>query len=147
MIDEDDRKLIYLKRLLQEVSRTNDYDTIKCELLMKRLEALKNFRYDRRSMSNSSLIDQYDSITIKLVPEIREFAQSNHKIKNVKLVGELIIGINELDNNNNILFKRVDYDKTAKKFNDFVMKNEEVLKENLPDADINKKPLFEIPTN
>jgi hypothetical protein len=143
MIDEDNQKLFYLKRLLQEVSYTNDYDSMKFALLMTKLEELKALRYDRNTMSDSDLIDKYDSLTIKLVPEIADFARSHPLYENYPLMGELIGNIDELDNN--VLFKRSDYDREAKKFNEFISNNEEVLLDNLEGSDLNKKPLFEIP--
>ena len=143
MMDEDDQKLFYLKRLLQEVSYTNDYDSIKFASLLTMLDKLKALRYDRNTMSDSDLIDKYDSLTIKLVPEIEDFARSHPHFEDYPLMGELIGDIDKLDNN--VLFKRSDYDREAKRFNEFISSNEEALQENLPGADLNKKPLFEIP--
>ena len=143
MMDEDDEKLFYLKRLLQEVSYTNEYDTIQYTSLMTRLEELKVIRYDQYTVSDSKLIDKYDSVTIQLVPEILNFASSHPMFGNYPLMAELIYNIRELDNN--VLFKRADYDREAKKLNEYLTHNEDALADNLPDLDRNKKPLFEIP--
>ncbi len=143
MMDEDDQKLFYLKRLLKEISYTNLYDTVQYASLMARLEDLKNIRYDKNTVSDSQLIDKYDSLTIKLVPEIVNFAKSHPRYENYPMWAELIDDILELDNN--VLFKRSDYDREAKKFNEYLSRNEEPLMDNLPGLDLNKKPLFQIP--
>jgi hypothetical protein len=145
MMNEDNRKLAYLKKLLNEVSFTNNYDSIKLASLQLRLNDLKSIRYDQYSLKESRRIDLYDSLTIQLVPEIEKFATSNPKYDKFPLMKELIDAIDELDNA--VLFKRSHYDNSVDQFNDFVNANLDALKEIYPDSDLNNKPVFRISTD
>jgi len=145
MIEEDNRKLTFLKRLLLEVSYTNDFDTVKFTSLMQRLESLKTIRYDKLSMKDSHHIDFYDSLTTQLIPDIENYARSHPGYEQFPLMKELISSIDDLDNN--VLFKRSDYDQTVDRFNDFVKANNEILKETYPDSDLNNKAVFRIIEN
>jgi hypothetical protein len=142
MMEEDDKKLFYMKRLLQEVSYADEYDSLKYAELMGRLESLKASRYDEKSMANSSLIDQYDSLTIDLVPEIEQYARALPDFSKYPLMQELIDEINEMDNN--VLFKRVDYDNAAEQYNALVNEFGTYLQESDPGGDYAAKPLFKI---
>ena len=53
MIGEDDQKIAYLKRLIDEVSYTRIYDQSAYDSLSTAIESLKTMRYDQRSMSDS----------------------------------------------------------------------------------------------
>jgi hypothetical protein len=145
MITEDNTKLRYLKRLLEEVSYTNIYDSAAYSSLLLRIDELRATRYDRNTMKDSPLIDHYDSLTISLVSDVEKFATSNPRYEQFPLMKELITDINELDNG--VLFKRSDYDKTVDRFNEFVDANLKVLKEVYPDSNFNKKAVFRISAN
>jgi hypothetical protein len=144
MIDDDDDKHVLMKRLLLEVSYTNNYDKGRFDELNNLIEQLKELRYDQKSMSNSSSIDAYDSATFDLSDQIFLFARNHPRFENTPLMGELIDDISA--KNNYILMHRIHYDNWVKELNAFKEKNKEQLISNDASIETAKMPLFQLPS-
>jgi hypothetical protein len=144
MIDDDDDKHVLMKRLLLEVSYTNNYDKRRFDELNNLIDQLKELRYDQKSMSNSSSIDEYDSATFDLSDQIFLFARNHPRFENTSLMGELIDDISA--KNNYILMHRIHYDNWVKELNAFKESNKEKLISNDASIETGKMPLFQLPS-
>ena len=142
MIADDNQKIADAKRLLEEISYTNVYDQGRYDSLQNNLSQLLVMRYDSISMSNSALIDQYDSAANKVIGEIIALATNHPDYQSYPLMEELVKDIQ--DANGRVLRHRVNYDYTAKAYNLFLEENKEILKEIDSLKDLEKKPLFEL---
>jgi len=144
MIADDDDKHVLMKRLLLEVTYTNNYDKTLFKELNDLVDALKVLRYDQKSMKSSASIDAYDSATFALSDQIILFARSHPRFADIPLMEELIDDINA--KNNYILLHRIHYDSWVKELNLFKESNKEKLLSGDPSVEIGKMPLFELPS-
>ena len=142
MIADDDEKHMLMKRLLLEVSYTNNYDKARFEALNQKVEELRGFRYDQKSMGSSDLIDAYDSATWALTDQIIEFARSHPRYTDFPLMEELIGDINA--KNNYVLMHRIHYDSWVKQLNSFKKNNLDKLMDADPDMKSQDMPLFQL---
>lgn len=142
MIADDDDKHILMRRLLLEVSYTNNYDKVKWKELNDLIDELKPQRYDQVTMGNSAKIDAYDSASFSLSDQIFVYSRQHPRFDQFPLMAELIDDIN--GKNNYILMHRIHYDSWVKKFNEFKKKNRKRLATS--DLDINYLPIFELPS-
>ncbi len=142
MIADDDDKHILMRRLLLEVSYTNNYDKAKWKELNELIDKLKSQRYDQRTMKNSAKIDAYDSASFSLSDQIFIYSRAHPRFDQFPLMAELIDDIN--GKNNYILMHRIHYDNWVKEFNSFKKKNRKRLATS--DLDINFLPIFELPS-
>jgi len=143
MIKDDDYKHFLMNRLLLEVSYTNSYDKVRFQELTDLLDQLKKLRYDQSSMSNSALIDSYDSATFALSDQIFVFATSHPRFEMTPLMSELIDDINA--KNNYILMHRIHYDNWVKELNDFKRNNREKIISSDASLEVESMPLFQLP--
>ncbi len=144
MIEDDDEKLFFLKRLLLEVTYTNNYDKTQYEALVTSVDSLKNMRYNQQTMRDSDLIDDYDSVTSVVINSVTRFAMSHPAYQDFPLMEELISDI--YARNNFVLMRRIHYDNRVKALNEFKKKNRKTILREQPDADIETMPLFELPS-
>jgi|SRR5690606_126394 len=142
MMVDDNQKIADAKRLLDEISYTNNYDPAQIDSLQSNLDQLKAVRYDSISMKNSESIDYYDSASNKVINEIVQVAKDHPDFNKYPLMEQLINDINEA--NGRVLRHRVDYDYTAKTYNQFIEENKEIIEEVDSLKDVEKKPLFEL---
>ena len=142
MIDDDDEKLFHLKRLVDEVTYTNEYDQEKVDELYQRIEKAKSLRYDQETMQDSGLIDEYDLVIASLINEVTSYANTHPKFVNYPLMEELINDIREADNR--VLFHRIAFDDFAKEYNLLIETNKDILNQINPDLKFEGKPLFEL---
>lgn len=140
MIADDDEKHLLMKRLLLEVSYTNSYDKERFRELNDLIDQLSAMRYDRESMRNSALIDEYDRATFDLTDQVIVFARSHPRYDDFPLMAELIDDIN--GKNNYILMHRIHYDSWVKELNSFKKK----YSNDLLESGIEDLPLFELPS-
>lgn len=138
MIADDDEKLSAMKRLLMEISYTGSYDKARHAELMALVDQLKQLRYDRITMENSSLIDQYDSATNDVSRMVIEFAYLSPAYEQSDLMKELVNDITY--KNSMVLLYRVHYDKFAEEINDLHVEYRERL-----DSVAKPLPLFKLP--
>lgn len=142
MIADDDEKLQFMKRLLLEVSYTNNFDKVKFQELNELVDELKEMRYDQKSMTNSSLIDAYDSATFDLSDQIIVYARTHPRYDDFPLMAELIDDINA--KNNYILMHRVHYDSWVKELNSYKKNNSQKLLDGSDELQLEAMPLFEL---
>lgn len=138
MIADDDEKLSAMKRLLMEISYTGSYDKARHAELMALVDQLKQLRYDRITMENSSLIDQYDSATNDVSRMVIEFAYLSPAYEQSDLMKELVNDITY--KNSMVLLYRVHYDKFAEEINDLHVEYRDRL-----DSVAKPLPLFKLP--
>ncbi len=144
MIADDDDKHLLMKRLLLEVSYTNNYDKQRFEELNGSLDRLQSMRYDQKTMRDSDMIDAYDSATFELADQIFLFARSHPRFEDFPLMAELIEDINA--KNNFILIYRIHYDNWVKELNSFIESNREILLNEDPSLEAETMPLFALPS-
>ena len=144
MIADDDDKYVLMKRLLLEVSYTNNYDKDRFRELNDLIDQLKAMRYDQKSMSSSALIDAYDSATFDLSDQIILYARNHPRYEDFPLMSELIDDIN--GKNNYILMHRIHYDNWVKELNAFKKKHRKKLMTSDPEIEAESMPLFELPS-
>lgn len=142
MIADDDDKHVLMKRLLLEVSYTNNYDKARFEELTALVDQLQPMRYSQSTMSDSDLIDQYDSATWDLTDQIIQFAREHPRYADYPLMEELIDDINA--KNNYVLMHRIHYDTWVKELNAFKENNAEKLMHEDPSIEPNSMPIFEL---
>jgi hypothetical protein len=142
MMEDDDEKIFYLDRLLDEVSYTGDYDEELYKSLKEQVAHLKEQRYTRQTMANSTEIDLYDEATRKVMLEVIAFAREHPQYERYPLMEELIYDIQQKDQN--VLLYRMDYDDAAKAYNRFIEKHEELVKEIENKEEVEPLPLFEL---
>lgn len=142
MMADDDQKHSLMRRLLLEVSYTNNYDKQKYEELNQKIDALRSMRYDQETMHSSDLIDAYDSATMAVTDEIILFARSHPRYPDFPLMAELIDDINS--KNNFILMHRIHYDTWVKELNAFKNQNAQKLLRQDPEMEIEEMPLFQL---
>lgn len=144
MIRDDDEKVLFMKRLLLEVSYTNSYDKIRFDTLNKYIDHLKTMRYNRVSMVDSKLIDEYDSATSSVSAAVIDFAIRHPAYDNSHLMKELVNDI--YDKNGMVLIYRIHYDGFVKDREHFIKKNRKKLLKALGQHDLEKLPVFALPS-
>jgi len=142
MIQDDDDKLSNLTRLLQEVEYSGDYNRLKLDSLKKDIDQLAAVRYDQQTMSNSDLINLYDSMTTQAMGEVTVFTTRLSQFDQYPLMGQLIQEVFEADDR--ILRFRIDYDRAAKQYNSFIEEHEPDLPLVAKQKVLQSKPLFEL---
>ena len=143
MIDDDNQKHQYMKRLLLEVSYTNNYNKQRFDSLNLLVDRLDSARYDQQSLEESGSIDNYDSLTFAVTNVVTAFAQSNPRYNDFPLMGELIHDINQ--KNDMILIYRIRYDGFVKERNDFIKKYSKKLRDEVRDLNFEPLPMFQLP--
>jgi hypothetical protein len=142
MIADDDDKHVLMKRLLLEVSYTNNYDKSRFEELTSLVNQLQPMRYDQSTMSDSDLIDLYDSATWDLTDQIIQFAREHPRYADYPMMEELIDDINA--KNNYVLMHRIHYDAWVKELNSFKESNAQQLLHEDPSIGDDVLPIFEL---
>jgi len=142
MMQDDDDKLSNLTRLLQEVEYSGDYNRLKLDSLKKDIDQLAAVRYDQQTMSDSDLINLYDSMTTQAMGEVTVFTTRLSQFDQYPLMGQLIQEVFEADDR--ILRFRIDYDRAAKQYNSFIEEHEPDLPLVAKQKVLQPKPLFEL---
>lgn len=142
MMQDDDDKLSNLTRILQEVEYSGDYNRLKLDSLKKDIDQLAAVRYDQQTMSDSDLINFYDSMTTQAMGEVTVFTTRLSQFDQYPLMGQLIQEVFEADDR--ILRFRIDYDRAAKQYNSFIEEHEPDLPLVAKQKVLQPKPLFEL---
>lgn len=142
MMDDDDQKHQYMKRLLLEVSYTNNYDKQGFDSLNNLVDLLDSVRYDQFSMEESQLIDNYDSMTFAVTNAVCAYARQNPRFQDFPLMDELIHDINQ--KNDMILIYRIHYDGFVEDRNEFIKKYSNKLGSYSPDLNFDVLPMFQL---
>lgn len=143
MIAEDDQKIAYVKRLLEEISYTKQYDAISQAKLMEQCLALKAKRFDESTFLVSANIDKYDAATDSLWRAVSALVIATPNVENYPLCAELVNDITTLDNN--VVVRRIAYDKWASEYNR-MLSEQKVTLEKLgpPYSELQKKGMFQL---
>ncbi len=142
MIQDDDDKLDNMKRILQEVEFSGDYNRLKLDSLNKDIDKLTAIRYDQQTMSDSDLINLYDSMTTQVMGEVTVFTTRLSQFDQYPLMGELIQEVFEADDR--VLRYRIEYDRSAKEYNAFIESHESELHLVAKQKVLQPKALFEL---
>jgi len=144
MMEADDQKIAFVKRLLDEISYTPKYDIVAHAKLIDKCKALKAKRFDENSMSNSVSIDKYDAATDSLLREVKALVLSTPNVENYPLCGQLLNDITALDND--VVMHRVKYDNWAMEYNKVLdERKEEIAKLDTTYLNLTKKSTFQLP--
>jgi len=143
MIADDDTKMANLKRLIEEITYTNNYDPSVTDSLTTMISQLGALRYDQETMRESNLIDEYDSASMVVVNKITNLAINHPQYESHPLMQELV---NDIQESQQMLFLyRVRYDEVAKQINSFIdQHNKELIENDVTQTDNSQKPLFQI---
>lgn len=143
MIAEDDQKIAYIKRLLEEVSYTPKYNVVLQAKLMEECKALKSKRYDENTILISENIDKYDAATDSLIKGVNALVIGTPNIESYPLAQELTGDIIRLDNN--VVVKRIAYDKWAMRYNKLIEEQKPSLEKLGPEyTKLSKKGVFQL---
>lgn len=143
MMAEDDKKIAFIKRLLEEVSYTKKYDAITQAKLIEKCKALKAKRFDESTFLVSINIDKYDAATDSLWRETNALVVATPDVENYPLCAELVNDITELDNN--VVVRRIAYDKWASEYNRMLAEQKITLEKlGPPYSELQKKGLFQL---
>jgi len=142
MIQDDDEKLHNLTRLLQEVEYSSNYNRLKLDSLKEDIDHLASVRYNQQSMSDSDLINLYDSMTTQVMGEVTLFTTRLEQFEQFPLMGQLLQEVFEADDR--VLRYRIEYDKTAKQYNSFIETHDRNLQLVAKQKGLQPKPLFEL---
>lgn len=144
MIEDDDEKHFFMKRLLLEVSYTNSYDKRHFDTLNHQIDRLKVLRYDRKTLANSKRIDDYDSASSAVSAAVIEYAVKHPAFGTSDLMKELVDDINE--KNSMVLIFRIHYDGFVNDRQRFIKKNRRKLLKALEESDLENFSVFTLPT-
>lgn len=142
MMQDDDDKLDNLKRILQEIEYSSDYNRLKLDSLKKNVDQLVAVRYDQQTMSDSDLINLYDSMTTQVMGEVTVFTTRLSQFEQYPLMGQLLQEVFEADER--VLRYRIEYDRTAKQYNSFAKAHEPDMQLVAKQKVLQPKPLFEL---
>jgi len=142
MMQDDDEKLHNLTRLLQEVEYSGNYNRLKLDSLKEDIDQLASVRYNQQSMSDSDLINLYDSMTTQVMGEVTLFTTRLEQFEQFPLMGQLLQEVFEADDR--VLRYRIEYDKTAKQYNSFIEAHEPDMQLVAKQKGLQPKPLFEL---
>ncbi len=120
MEQEDDLKIMYIKRLIKEISYIPTSNPIEIENLLIKTNQLSKLRYTFKNLSKSSEIDSYDLSVDSLLREIRILVSNTKGVEKYPLCEELTNDIIALDQN--VVVRRMRYDEKAKIFNSLFAK-------------------------
>jgi hypothetical protein len=142
MMQDDDDKLANLRRILQEVEYSGNYNRLKLDSLRGRVDQLESARYNQQSMSDSESINVYDSLTNQVMGEITIFTTRLEQFEQYPTMGRLLQEVFEADER--VLRYRISYDRSVKQYNSFIESHQNDLPLIVKQEDLSPKPLFEL---
>ena len=121
MVESDNQKLAITRLLLRELHGQPGRAEAQLKALEQANARLKARRYDQATMSNSALIDQYDTAQDSLLSALYPVAapQGGAPTENAR---NFIEGIQQLDAG--VVGFRVQYDDAAKRYNNYLQLHE-----------------------
>lgn len=144
MMDADDQKIMFVKRLLDEISYTKKFDIVAHAKLVEKCKVLKSKRFDENTMSNSTSIDSYDAATDSLLREVKALVMATPNVESYPLCGQLLTDISALDND--VVMHRVKYDNWVMEFNKVLDERKDEIKTlGEPYSNLKKKSTFQLP--
>lgn len=141
MIHDDNRKIKSMQLLLHELMTSNPEKHEELKTFEERLNDLARMRYDQQSISNTDLVSEYDFVSNSLVSELLSLAESQKGFAYDTKLQQLTDSIRAADQR--VMIYRAEYDVIALRFNRFLERNKDFLKE-IDEDSLEKKPLFEM---
>jgi hypothetical protein len=140
MIHDDNRKIKAMQSLLHELHISIPEKREELEDFDERLSNLAKMRYDQHTMSDSHVVTEYDFVSNSLVTELIALAEVQKEFPYNSTIQKLVDSIRSADQR--VMNYRAEYDDVAARFNAFVERNKNVLKDLATDSFLEKKPLF-----
>lgn len=142
MINDDNQKLKAMHNLIHELQVSNPSKREELKNYQERLDQLVHSRYTQKSMENADVIAEYDFASNSLVSELISMAESQTQYAYNSTMQKLVETIRTADQR--IDGYRVEYDRIASEYNEFIDTNKNMLKEIDADTFLEKKPLFQM---
>jgi hypothetical protein len=142
MIHDDNCKIKAMHNLLRELAVSNPEKREALESYEEQLDHLISLRYDQNSISDADIITEYDFASSALVTELVALSESRKEFAYNTTLQKLVDTIRATDQRVNNY--RQEYDLIASRYNRFIEKNHEILKEINHDSFLEKKPLFQM---
>ncbi len=141
MSESDQRKMASIRRLLDEISYTPKFNSLRQRQLLQLHEKAKTLQFDVEGMKNSEAIDKYDAAQDSLVNSTLNLAAETPDAGNYPLINELTSDIQQ-EHNKTILF-RIRHDEFARDINKLMIENKN-LSPAAPYNNLTKIPLFSL---
>lgn len=139
MIDVDDQKFKDIKRLLDEISYTSDYDVALHDSLVKQLAVVKSKRFTETL--DTAEIDYYDNLTDAYILKIYQLKSKSREIGQHPLADELVEDINNANSMQTVATLRYHYALWAKKYNEYLRQHRKKLEKlGEPYASLKERP-------
>jgi hypothetical protein len=138
MMASDDAKLVATAQILNELERSPGANQTQLQLLNRANTRLKALRYQQLTMQ-SAQIDRYDSAQDSLLTALRSLATAPGASTTVQNTLETI---GQYDGQ--VVGYRVQYDRAAKQFNNYLKLHESQLQGKMADGTLAPLPLFEL---
>jgi hypothetical protein len=143
LIASDQVKEQSLKDLLEQISGLRNYNKTLHDSLSNEVARLSSIRYTSPPALTSAVIDAYDTLSDKVKSRVYQLGNSTPGFSACALCGELIESIEKADNQT--LFNRINYDRQAQAYNEFIRKHTADLTEIRPAYEnLSPLPLFQI---
>jgi septal ring factor EnvC (AmiA/AmiB activator) len=142
MIHDDNRKIKSMQHLLHELIVSNPEKQEELKAFQERLDDLASMRYNQQSMSDTEIVSEYDFVSNSLVSELLSLAESQKEFAYNTTLQKLTDSIRAADQR--VMNYREEYDVVASRFNAFIERNRNFLKEIDEDSFLEKRPLFEM---
>jgi hypothetical protein len=142
MIHDDNHKIKIMHSLLHELKVCGQFDAETLGGLQHRLDQLPTIRYTIVTMQNPDVVEEYDFASNSLITELIPLAESHKGYAYNKALQHMVEEIQEADLR--VENYRLDYDALANRYNQFMEKNGDQLKEITENGKITKKPLFQM---
>jgi hypothetical protein len=142
MTHDDNHKIKIMHSLLHELKVCGQFDADMLSRLQHRLDQLPSIRYTIVTMRNPDIVEEYDFASNSLISELIPLAESHKGFAYNKALQHMVEGIQEADAR--VENYRLDYDALAIRYNQFLEKNRDQVKEITESGKITKKPLFQM---
>lgn len=140
MINDDNQKLKAMHNLLHELTVSNPSKKEELQAFQERLDQLAHSRYTQKTMENAHVIEEYDFASNSLVTELIALAESQPQFSYNTTLQKLVESIRTAEQR--VENYRAEYDEIASNYNEFIEKNQRMLREMDIDTPA-KKPLFQ----
>ncbi len=141
MITEDDKKIRYMTRLLDEISYQVSYDEIKMNNIRSRVSQLPALRFRMDEIGIPDKVQQYDDATDSTIRVLVDFVAETEQAADIPLVADLMTDIRYMDNF--VLQRRNQYDDATMALNQLIEENKKQIKQlGGPYLEIETFPLF-----
>lgn len=140
MINDDNRKLKAMQRLVGELKNSVQYDYETLASLEDRLLHLKHLRFDQCTMADQEVIEEYDFATNLVVSELLSLAESQASFSENYALQQTTEEIRLAEQR--IADYRSAYDNIVVRYNLFIEQHKDVIKEIDKNLSNEHKPLF-----